>query len=84
MCVLPTGREPCYHRGCLTPWAYPVPSTGLDQRRIPERSAGGVVWLRYTGLSVPSEEEIPVLGPLVLGMAILEAVCAPGRPSLLF
>lgn len=43
-----------------------------------------MVWLRYTGLSVPSEEEIPGLGPLVLGMAILEAVCAPGRPSLLF
>lgn len=66
------------------PWVYPVPSTGLDQKRTPERSAGGVVWLRYTGSSVPSEEEIPGLGPLVLGVAILEAVCAPGRPCLLF
>ena len=64
------------------PWVYPVPSTGLDQRGTPERSAGGVVWLRDMGLTVTSEEEIPGLGPLVLSMAILKAVCAPGRPLL--
>lgn len=40
------------------------------------------MWLRDMGLSVPSEEVIPGLGPLVLSMAILKAVCAPGRPLL--